>query len=217
MTTVEASGRAIDEAIERALQQLGAARDAVRVEVVQEPKPALLGFGGREAIVRVSRRPTIPQIAEEFVTTALGLMGYEVATHTAAADEGWTVTFEGRDVSNLVRRHGPVLDALEVLLALHLYRQAGERVPVVVDAAGYRARREKALQEQAADAAARAVAGGIPVALDPMEARDRRTVHLALRDDPRVETASEGEGHHRHVVVVPRKDDAGGRERASVT
>jgi spoIIIJ-associated protein len=217
VSTVEASGRTIDEAIERALRQLGAARDAVRVEVVQEPKPALLGFGGRDAIVRVSQRPTVAQTAEEFVTTTLGLMGYQVSARATQADDGWTVTFEGHDVSNLVRRHGPVLDALEVLLALHLYRQAGERVPVVVDAAGYRAGRERTLQDQAADAAARAVAEGVAVALEPMEPRDRRTVHLSLRDDPRVETASEGEGDHRHVVVMPRKGHTGGSESAAAT
>ncbi len=57
MTTAEASGRTVDEAVEKALAQLGVARSEVDIEVLQEPKAALLGFGGREARIRLTVRP----------------------------------------------------------------------------------------------------------------------------------------------------------------
>jgi spoIIIJ-associated protein len=201
--STEATGRTIDEAVELALRQSGLSRDEAVIEVLQEPKPALLGFGGKEAHVRVTRRQTRTESAGEFVTEALGLMGYEVTARVDEAPEGLSVTLEGRDVSRIVGRHGRTLDAIEVLLAQHVNRSQGDRVHVTVDAAGYRAKREKAIEEQARQAADRAIAENAAVALDPMDPRDRRTVHLALREDPRVATTSEGEGDHRHVVITP--------------
>jgi spoIIIJ-associated protein len=137
------------------------------------------------------------------VTSALALLGYQVVATVAPVDDGLLVTLEGHEIAALIGRHGKLLDALEILLALSLQRQLGRRIQVTVDAAGYRARREKALLEQAQQAAERALAEGTAVALEPMEPRDRRIVHLALRDDSRISTASEGEGDHRHVVVTP--------------
>ncbi|OFX27482.1 MAG: hypothetical protein A2Z07_11385 [Armatimonadetes bacterium RBG_16_67_12] len=204
MSVGEGTGRTTDDAIHDALQHLGAAREDVDVEVLQEPRPALLGFGGREARVRVTLRRGAAGLAGNFVTTALHLMGYIAEAHTEETAEGINVTLGGKDISGFIGRHGRTLDALEVLLAVHLHRETGRRTQVVADAEGYRARREKALVEQAIQAAARAAAQRTAVALDPMDPRDRRTVHLALRDDERVSTSSEGEGEHRHVVVVPR-------------
>jgi spoIIIJ-associated protein len=207
VSTREGSGRTVDEAIEQALAQMGVARDEVDVEILQEPRPALLGLGGREARVRVVRRPTAADVANVFVTDALQMMGYTVTANVSELEDGLVMTLEGPGVPRLVGRHGRTLDALEVLLIPHLARRLGKRIPVTLDAAGYRAKREQALTDLARAAAERAVAAHTAVALDPMHPRDRRVVHLALKDDPLVRTASEGEGDHRHVVVVPRGEE----------
>lgn len=207
MSAGEGTGRTIDEAIRDALQRLGAAREDVVVEVTQEPRPALLGFGGREARVRVTRRPAAADLARDFVEGAVHRMGYSAEARTEETAEGITVTLGGKNMGGLIGRHGRTLDAIEVLLAVHLHRETGRRVQVIVDAEGYRARREKALVDLAKAAAERALAQQTAVALDPMDPRDRRTVHLALRDDERVSTSSDGEGEHRHVVVKPRSPD----------
>ena len=77
------------------------------------------------------------------------------------------------------------------------------RKRIVVDAAGYRARRREALEGQAADAADEAVRYARPVALDAMNATERRIVHEYLRDRDDVETHSEGDEPDRHLVVTP--------------
>jgi spoIIIJ-associated protein len=76
-------------------------------------------------------------------------------------------------------------------------------VRVVVDAAGYRERREQALQRQADEAAADAVRSKRPVALDAMSATERKVVHEYLKDRDDVETYSEGTEPDRHLVVSP--------------
>ncbi len=204
MRATEASGRSVDEAISRALGEIGAAREDVEVEILQEPKPALLGLGGREARVRVTRREAAGAIAWQISSEILGLMGYNATAEAQETTEGVVLTLDGQDLGGLIGRHGQTLDALEFLVGLRLARRLGHRVHVIIDAEGYRARREKALQKIASEAADRAVRERRPVFLEPTDPRDRRTVHLALQHDPRVTTSSIGEDDDRRVVVHPR-------------
>ena len=86
------------------------------------------------------------------------------------------------------------------------HRTVGDdRRRIVIDAAGYSARRSATLESMARRSAEQASATGRPVALEPMSAVERRLVHASLKDDPEVETASEGTEPHRYVVVLPRR------------
>ena len=205
MSVSEASGRTVDEAVGRALAELGVPRDQVDVEVVQEPRPALLGLGGREAKVRVTRRATPGPFAQKTAEAILSLMGYEATADLEETQDALAVTLSGRELGALIGGHGRTLDALEFLLGLHVARRHGRRIRVVLDAEGYRARRERALREVGQQAADRAANEGKAVFLEPMGPRDRRTVHLALQDDARVKTSSEGEDDERRVVVRPQE------------
>jgi len=117
-----------------------------------------------------------------------------------------TATVAGTDLGVLIGRHGQMIDALQYLANAIAHRAVGdERRRIVIDAAGYRARRSATLEGLARRGAEQASATGRPVALEPMSAVERRLVHEALKDDPEVETASEGAEPHRYVVVVPRR------------
>jgi spoIIIJ-associated protein len=203
MNQTEATGRTIEEATTAALGLIGATREEVDVEVLQEPKPAILGFGGREARVRVTRQASYGTLARDVTTQMLGLMGYSVTAELDEGPDGASIVLSGQDLSGLIGRHGRTLDALEFLVGMHAFRSRGSKMGLVIDAGGYRARREKALVEMAHQASERATQESRPIALEPMEAKERRVVHLALRDDPRVATASQGEEGFRFVVVTP--------------
>jgi spoIIIJ-associated protein len=111
---------------------------------------------------------------------------------------------DGDDLGVLIGRHGQTIDALEHVATRVAWRGwDGERKRVVVDAAGYRARRAEALERAAEKAAGEAVRFGRPVALDAMAASERRIVHEFLRDRHDVETYSEGDEPDRHLVVAP--------------
>ncbi len=205
MSATEHSGRTVAEALDRALAALGVSRDEVEVEVIQEPRPALLGLGGREAKVRVARKATPGAFAQQEVEQLLSLMGYEGQATVEESADGISLTLVGQEMDSLIGRDGKTLDALEFLLGLHMARRQGQWIPIVVDTQGYRARRESTLIATAQQAAERAAREGAPVFLEPMESRDRRTVHTVLQGDPRVTTASEGEGEQRRVVVHPKE------------
>ena len=109
------------------------------------------------------------------------------------------------DAGVLIGRHGQMLDAVQLLANAIAHRAVGEdRRRIVIDAAGYRDRRTAALESSRGRRAERVAATGQPSMLDPMSAVERRIVHEALKDDPEVETASEGTEPYRCVVVLPR-------------
>lgn len=122
------------------------------------------------------------------------------------ADDGEIVTgtVHGEELGLFIGRHGQTIDAVQHLAQ----RAAGARTAddgrrIVIDAAGYRERREGMLQHQADQAADDALRYGRPVALDAMTASERRIVHEYLREHGEVQTYSEGDEPDRHLVVAP--------------
>lgn len=119
-------------------------------------------------------------------------------------DDVITATVEGdEDYGLLIGRRGQTIDALQLLAFQAAFRGIRERKRVVVDAAGYRARREEVISERADRAAEKAISSGEEVELDPMSARERRIVHEHLKGRTEVETFSSGDDPHRRVVVAP--------------
>ena len=136
----------------------------------------------------------------------LGTFGVEGATiEEYEGDEGEIILdVVGGDLALLIGRHGRTLDALQALVSAITSRQLGFRHPIIVDVEGYRHRRRQKIEDIARRAADRAARQHAAVRLRPMTAYERRVVHVALRDDQRVSTGSEGEDPFRLVVVSPR-------------
>lgn len=109
----------------------------------------------------------------------------------------------GDDLAVLIGRHGKTLDALQFLISTITARNIGYRYPVVVDVEGYKSRQRQKIENLAYSTAKRALSQHRSVKMRPMTPYERRIVHIALRDFDGVDTASEGEGSNRHVVVIP--------------
>jgi spoIIIJ-associated protein len=110
---------------------------------------------------------------------------------------------EGEDVGLLIGRRGQTIDAVQLLCYRAAFRGRQDRKRVMVDAAGYRARRREAVERQADRAAERALKTGKEIELEPMTPTERRVVHQHLKDRAGVETFSEGEEPERCVIVAP--------------
>lgn len=135
----------------------------------------------------------------------LRTLGIEAAVEEYEGDEGEIILdIVGDDLGLLIGRHGRTLDALQILVSAITNRKLDLRYPVVVDVSGYRHRRRIKLEEIARRAADRASRQHRPVELRPMTSFERRVVHMALRDDRRVTTKSEGDEPRRMVVVHPK-------------
>lgn len=214
--SVETTGETVGEAKWAALRELealhpGLDKAAVRFQVVSEGERGILGVGYAPA--RVVASVAAAEAVEPGEETAAAARVRELLERVAAAvgvsarvaiaedDENVRATLVGPDLGVLIGRHGQTIDAVQYLANTIAYR-SGDEKSVVVDAAGYRARREATLETLARRAARRAADHGEPEALEPMTAAERRFVHQLLQDDPTVETRSEGTEPYRHVVVA---------------
>ena len=152
----------------------------------------------------------LDEIADTAIAVLKDVLKYfnvgEVTIDEYEGDEGELILdITGNDLAVLIGRHGRTLDALQFLVSAITVRKIGFRFPVIVDVESYKNRQRQKLEALARSSARKAATQGRSVKLRPMTPYERRIIHVALREDPRVETASEGEGSARHVVVVPVK------------
>jgi spoIIIJ-associated protein len=130
--------------------------------------------------------------------------------------ESLELEIKGDGSGILIGRHGQTLDALEYLLNRIVARRIKDAMPIQLDTESYRARRRQQLHRMALSMGERAKREHEAMKLDPMPPRDRRIVHLALKDDPMITTRSAGEGFLRTVEIVPvdgqRERRGGGRD-----
>jgi spoIIIJ-associated protein len=127
----------------------------------------------------------------------------DASIETAEDTDGLRANLAGEDLGLLIGRHGQTIDAIQHLAYRIAYRGEDERKRVTVDAAGYRERRAVLLQQDADEAVEEVLRTGEAVALDAMNAVERRVVHEYLRDREGIETHSEGVEPDRHLVVAP--------------
>jgi spoIIIJ-associated protein len=118
------------------------------------------------------------------------------------------IDIEGPDAGRVIGKRGTVLEAIQYLTTRIVHRPGDARRHVQVDAEGYRARHEDQLAEMAKKLGQRVASEGKVITFDPMSARDRRIVHVALKDVTGVRTESHGEGPDRRVQIIPLKSGA---------
>jgi spoIIIJ-associated protein len=227
---VEAEGETVGEAKWTALRELerrhpGLDKGSVRFEILSEGQRGLLGVGYAPARVvatadgpverplaapaPVERESTAdpadaPARARELVERVAHGLGVEVDVQVREDGDEILVSCAGRDLGVLIGRHGHTIDAIQYLANAVLARASdGRRRDVVVDAAGYRARRAAALEALALRSVERVRTTGETVSLEPMTAVERKVVHLFLRDEAGIETTSEGAEPNRYVIVRP--------------
>ncbi len=150
----------------------------------------------------------IDNIADTAISVLQDILKYfdvgEVTIDEYEGDEGELILdITGDDLAVLIGRHGKTLDALQFLVSAITVRTIGFRYPVVIDVEGYKGRQREKLESIARSTANRAVNQQRSIKMRPMTPYERRIIHITLREDARVETASEGEGSARHVVVIP--------------
>ena len=152
------------------------------------------------------------EAAAKALREILERMGIEA--EVSAFDDGERIFLDahGAESGLIIGKKGATLDALQYIVNRIVSKKPNEGPGVVVDAEGYRGRREDSLVDLARRLAEKAVKTGRPVPVEPMSPHDRRIVHVALVDHPGVTTESDGEGLFRRVVIYPKDRPEGGPE-----
>ena len=221
MKSLEISAPTVEEAIQKALEQLNVSRKEVEVTVVKEGRSGILGLGAEEAVVRVrslvmepEERSEVAEVAKEALESLLVRLGVEASVVSeekppfeqgTEVSEVITINVTGDDLGILIGRRGQTLAALQHVVRLIVAHQMKARVPIVIDVEGYKQRRYSALQALAWRMAEQVKERKKQFALEPMPAYERRIIHLTLADDPDVTTESTGVGEVRKVVIFPKE------------
>jgi spoIIIJ-associated protein len=221
---VESSGETVGEARWAALHELerrfpALDRSAVEFVVLSEGERGLLGVGYEPARVlaavvvdpqaasqpatAAARPDDSPAAARvrELVERVVHGLGIEGSVELREREGVVTATVHGSDLGLLIGKHGQTIDAIQYLANAIQHRKQDEPAEVVVDAEGYRKRRERTLHDVAVRAAAEARRSGEPVELEPMTSVERKIVHAKVQSLGGLTTASEGAEPNRYVVV----------------
>lgn len=216
--TIVADGETLGEAKWSAMKELegrfpGITAHCVRFEVVDvgDAAPARVrGEVDEEAWRDVAESDLPDEPAERLravITRVVQALGLRATVDVEETDDEIRATVNGEELGLLIGKHGATIDALQHLGMRAALRGGEERKQIVVDAAGYRERREATLQRAADRAVSDALSFGRPVELEPMRPLERKVVHMYLRDRTDIETHSEGDEPDRRLVVTPVRRD----------
>lgn len=179
-------------------EEAAAARESVKKE---ETKPAV-----REAREYVIEEAAV-DAAKEFLQKIFNAMRIEVVMEKFINKNEGVVTFKlhGSDMGILIGKHGQTLDSLQYLTNLVANKNSAERIRIVIDIEDYRERRVETLNRLAQRLADKVKRTGERVVLEPMNPHERKIIHVALQNDRRITTLSEGEEPYRRVVIELKK------------
>jgi spoIIIJ-associated protein len=150
----------------------------------------------------VERLESEGDIAADYLEELLDIADLDGDLDMDVEGDRASVSIVGGDVSQLVGRNGEVLEALQELTRLAVYRETGERSRLMLDIGGFRADKRSRLEKVAAEAVAEVRSSGERKALDPMTPFERKVVHDAVAAAG-LSSESEGEEPRRRVVVLP--------------
>lgn len=141
-------------------------------------------------------------LVKEFLTGLVGAFGLEGTVETRLEDDVIVAEVKGDQTEALVGPRGSVMESVHELTKTVLQRTAQDSARVRLDIAGYAERRRQALSIYAQELISQVLADGGEVMLEPMSASDRKVIHDAVAENPRVESYSEGESPKRYVVIA---------------
>ena len=200
---MEVTGRTVEEAVNKAVDQLGIKKSNAQIEVLCEPNQGLFGIiGSKDARVLVTKRYEAEEYLQKFIEKMLFLMELGGEVEVTSSEENYYVRINDSSSGILIGRRGRTLNEMQYLVNSILRRQfPGIRKRVIMDVGNYRQRRERTLNRLALKAAERVLATRRQVFLEPMTPQDRRIIHLALKEHGEVYTYSKGEEPRRQIVI----------------
>jgi len=210
MSTLEFEEKSIEDAIALACQELKLPREKLEIEVLSKGSSGIFGIvGAKKAKIRVTVHAlpfeAAAERAKEILSEILKYVDLPTVIECQGKEEYVYLNVISNGSGLLIGKRGKTLNALQYLVAKVLHRELGENISVVVDTENYRSKREVSLTELAQELSDKVKRSHRPLTTGPMNAQDRRIIHLALKEDQEVRTKSKGEGNLRRVVIYPVK------------
>ena len=208
------SGKSIEEAVAKAVEELGApCAEKIEYTVIEEAKKGFLGIGATDA--KISASYTVGKEAEAFAFIEKLVSDMELdaqVTMTDGENGEHIIAITGESAAILIGHHGETLDSLQYLANLAANKRVNgkkeEYVKISVDVEGYRAKREETLRALARKMAAKVLKYKKSVMLEPMNPYERRIIHSEIQNIEGVSTNSIGSENNRKIVIFLDGDKA---------
>ena len=227
--TIIAEGKTTNEAIENGLKQLKVSKDKVEVKVLEnEDKKSFFSILAprvvkveltlkedvKSAKIQEKReiklteqeqekaKENIEKFLKDFIKNLPEDTKYEISTE----ESGLKVSLTNDNLGYLIGYRGETLYALQSIMTAIAGKGIEQKVRVILDIEGYKAKREKTLEDLAQKVAKTVIRTKKPIKLEPMQAYERKIIHSKLQQNSRVETTSVGEEPHRRIIVSLKKN-----------
>lgn len=235
LASYEFEGKTKEEAIKSACEELGVSEEKLEIEVLSYGSTGIFGLvGAKKAQIKVTLREAkkarideerpkpdkkedeekpvkeedLEAVADIAQKTSEDIISYVVDDATVTVEkypDVIKVRIEAGNAAILIGKHGRTLDALQFIIRKIVRKKTDTKVRISFDVEGYRDRRKASLTQMALRLGEKVKRSGKPATISPMNAYDRRIVHIALKDDTSVRTQSMGSGLFRKLVVLPQK------------
>lgn len=221
----EGIGKTYDEAVKDALNKVGLTKEQVSIEMIEEPKKRIFSIlEPRQVKVRVTeievpeepakvekKREEVEFTEEDvslvkervnvFLNDYFSKMGLSLKIESHVEENVLKFDITGENAGIVIGYRGETMEALQMLAGTIGNKNCKNYVRVVIDIENYRKKRIKALEELALKRANIVVAKRKSITLEPMNPFERKAIHNALQNHPKVKTASTGEEPYRKVVI----------------
>ena len=205
MEYIQISGKTRQEAIERAIEQLGVDESKMDIQVVDEGSKGFLGIGAKDYIIKVKKILDREDLIREFLEKIFKSMDTVCDINIVQTEENTRVEIKGEDAAIFIGKRGESLDSLQMLTNIVVSKALDSHEKIILDIENYREKREKSLIAYAKKMAKKVIFQRRNIKLEPMNPYERRVIHYALQDDGRINTFSEGEEPNRRIVLSLKK------------
>lgn len=206
MVIREYEGRTEREAVKRAVEDLGVNGDKLKIEVITE-KSKFFSFGSTVKI-RVyldDIEDTVSNKVENFLQGMFQTIGVDISIQTIEETEKLYVEIISDSAGIIIGKRGKTLEALQLITNIIVNKDKDKWIKVILDIENYRDKRETTLTDLAVKVASKVKKTGKFQILEPMNPFERRIIHMALQNDPRIITKSEGAGNLKKVKIYLRR------------
>lgn len=214
-----------EEAVAKACEELGLSEDELEIDVISYGSTGIFGLVGvKKARVKVTvpesqeakieppppareeaAEGDVAELAKEALEKIISSIVEDTTITVETRSDNLRLKVSGGNSALLIGKHGRTLDALQYIVQRIVHKQKRTKLRISIDVEGYRDRRKASLTQLALRLGDKVKRSGKPATINPMNAYDRRIIHIALKDNAAVKTQSMGNGSFRKLVIYPLK------------
>jgi spoIIIJ-associated protein len=212
MDSIKVEAKTYEEAVKKASIELNAEEKDLDIEVTEVDTKGILGLlGSRKVRITAKIKDTPEDFGKRFLAELLKHYGIDIRTEVIKQNDRVIFSIEASNEEALLGKDGDAIEALQHLVRLAIAKRYKQNLKLLLDVNGYRERRKRTIIGMAKNLADKVRRDGRPIKTKPLNPYERRIVHTFFKNNNRISTHSEGDGHTKKVIIAPSGSPHGRR------